>query len=73
VKLFKVRISTPAEVLAPWQAPTELSATLAGLYAPMKVGGEGRQNVRSNFELGPDGISEEKRVHSGNQNVIYRS
>ena len=28
-----VRISTPAEVLAPWRAPTELSATPAELYA----------------------------------------
>jgi len=32
VKLFKIKILTPAKVLAPWQAPTELSATLAELY-----------------------------------------
>jgi len=37
-----VRISTLPEVLAPWQAPTELSATLAELYALGRLGQLGK-------------------------------
>jgi len=33
-----VRLSTLAKVLAPWRALTELSATLAEPYAPVRPG-----------------------------------